>query len=83
MKYFSRLVFKSKRYTKGTQAELTFPNGYGASVITGGYGNERAPYELGVVKGGSLDYSTEITGDVEGYQTAEQIDVLLQRIEAL
>jgi|TARA_R110002153_G_scaffold15876_6_gene56499 hypothetical protein len=82
MEHFNKLVFKDKIYTRGEYASLKFPNGYGASVMTKGYG--RAPYELAVVgKDNQLDYSTSITDDVIGRQTAEDIDVLLKRIEEL
>tara|TARA_R110001632_G_scaffold203272_1_gene326524 strand:- start:96 stop:359 length:264 start_codon:yes stop_codon:yes gene_type:complete len=84
MEHFNKLIFKDKRYTRGAIASLKFPNGYGASVIVEGYGHDSAPYGLAVVgKDNQLDYSTGITDDVIGSQTAEDIDVLLKRIEGL
>ena len=62
---------------------VVFDNGYGASVITGGYGSEAAPYELAVLKDGACCYSTPITNDVIGYLTAPQVLPLLQRIADL
>jgi hypothetical protein len=73
----------------GVQAIVFFDNGYGASVIkgTGSYGVDDDLYELGVVKadGDSWDlcYTTEITNDVIGYLSEEEITNLLQEIEAL
>ena len=65
-----------------------FSNGYGASVITGGYGSSDCPYELAVVKfdpedNWDLCYDTEITGDVLGWLTTNEVIALLNRIEDL
>lgn len=70
----------------GTQAHVYFPNGYGASVITGSYfyTSQHCPYEVAVLNAdGSLCYSTPITDDVIGYCTAEEVEELLAKIEAL
>jgi hypothetical protein len=70
----TRLVFKAK-------------NGYGASVITDGYGAEQGLFELGVLvflgDDYSLTYYTPITEDVVGYLTWEQVRETLDKIEAL
>lgn len=65
-----------------------FSNGYGASVITGGYGDADCPYELAVVKfdpedNWDLCYDTEITSDVLGWLTTNEVMALLNRIEDL
>lgn len=65
-----------------------FANGYGASVITGGYGSSNCPYELAVVKfdpenNWDLCYDTEITSDVLGWLTTNEVLDLLNRIEDL
>ena len=65
-----------------------FANGYGASVITGGYGSPDCPYELAVVKfdpddNWDLCYDTEITSDVLGWLTDKEVEALLNRIEDL
>ena len=65
-----------------------FANGYGASVITGGYGSPGCPYELAVVKfdpedNWDLCYDTEITSDVLGWLTSKEVSALLNRIEDL
>ena len=63
--------------------QRTFDNGYGASVITGGYGDESAPYELAVLHRGRIVYDTPITDDVIGWLTAAEVEELLDRIAAL
>lgn len=80
------LVFKPHPMRKdGKIAQVSFNNGYGASIITGNlfYTSENAPYELGVLKDGSLTYDTPITDDVLGYLTADDVDRILSEIEAL
>jgi hypothetical protein len=70
----------------GERAELNFPNGYGASVLRGGTGmfggrTSGGTYELAVLKGGDLCYDTHITDDVLNYQTEEQINAALVKIQ--
>ena len=75
----------------GTQKVYKFENGYGASVIEGGtytYGAEEGLQELAVLKfkeagDYSLCYDTEITDDVLGYLTEQDVKDLLERIENL
>jgi hypothetical protein len=54
----------------GYQIRLTFPNGYGASIInhTGSYG-----LEMAVLYDDALCYSTPITDDVIGNMTDEEL----------
>lgn len=76
----------------GTQKLYRFPNGYGASVVqfphSYGYGSGR--WELAVLKltGEDVDdfkltYDTDITDDVIGYLTEDEVDALLDQVEAL
>jgi hypothetical protein len=62
-----------------------FPNGFGASVIRSelSIGHNQGLYELAVVQGTSLCYTSPITDDVIGYLTPRQVVVLLQQIAAL
>lgn len=67
-----------------------FPNGFGASVIRheGSYGFEEGLYELGVTEWFSdadwhLTYDTEITNDVLGYLTEEEVLQVLMCIKEL
>lgn len=66
------------------QATIRFPNGYGASILHGGrYYTRDGTYELAVLKNGSICYDSGLTNDVFGYQTAEQIAVILDQIQEL
>ncbi len=70
----------------GVQYLFSFPyNHYGASVIKhpGSYGYEGDQWELAVLYEGHLTYDTEITQDVVGYLTDEDVVELLERIQAL
>ena len=91
---FSELVFKRHplndafvvaAFADATQAVHKFPNGYGVSVITGqGFNTDpEHPYELAVLKGDQLDYTTGITDDVLGHLTAEDVEKILNRVELL
>jgi hypothetical protein len=79
------LVFKTHHLGRGTQARIDFPNGYGASVVTGSmfYTDTDHPYELAVMLNGHLCYDTPITSDVCGHLTESDVDSLLEQIEAL
>ena len=80
-----KLNFKPNPYIGGWQARIHFKNGYGASVITGktSYTNDQRPYELAVLKGEELCYDTGLTSDVFAYQTAEDIEAVLDQIASL
>ena len=88
---FDDLKFEEREgiYLSGVQALAFFSNGYGASIIKGrgSYGGKNDLYELAVIKteGDNWDicYATEITDDVIGFLTPEDITSLLERIEAL
>lgn len=81
------MVIIDRPLNGGTQTVHKFENGYGASVIRGGfvaYGG----LELAVLKFDnegvySLCYDTEITDDVLGYLDEEDIPELLERIKNL
>jgi len=82
----SDLVFKNHPLGfEGTIATHTFSNGYGASIITGehAYSNEDAPYELAVLYNNEITYDTELTSDVLGYLTEDEVNEYLLKIEAL
>ena len=84
------LVEKSSLYD-GIQYMFRFENNYGASVVKhfGSYGHEDDLWELAVIKFDAetgkwdLTYDTEITDDVLGCQTDEEIRDLLKRIKEL
>lgn len=75
----------------GTQVVHRFENNFGASVVChdSSYGREEGLKELAVLKfpygtdDYELTYDTEITNDVIGHLTDEDVNELLTRIEAL
>lgn len=85
------MILLERDLNGGTQVLHKFENGYGASVIAGGtytYGGDEGLKELAVIKFYEGDkwrlwYGTEITDDVLGYLTDEDVADLLVRIEAL
>ena len=86
MKEFKDLEFIDKDIVVPSQmAKLEFDNGYGVSVITGygAYGSTNAPYELAVLKDGSLCYNTEITNDVIGYLTPDDVTDYMKQVQEL
>lgn len=53
----------------GHRAHLSFPNGYGASIVCGGplvHGDLKRPFEVAVLRNGEITYDTPITDDVVG-----------------
>jgi len=69
----------------GVQHTYKFPNGYGASVIRheGSYGYSQGLWELAVLDGDDLCYSTPVASDVLGYLTEEDVLLKLGEIKAL
>lgn len=69
----------------GIQKTYEFDNGYGASVIRhqGSYGYAQGKWELAVLQGGELCYSTSITDDVIGHLTEDEVESILKQIEEL
>ena len=75
----------------GDQRIYRFDNGYGASVISGGYAYSDLdhPYELAVIKfddedgGFDLVYDTPIGEDVIGYLDANEVNEILKQIKHL
>lgn len=83
---FDELEFQPHpRHKDGVWATVTFPNGYGASVIRSGssYGGNQGFYELAVSKGRKLCYTTPITDDVLGWLRPDDVTRLLGQIEKL
>ncbi len=69
----------------GLQYQFTFSNGYGASVIkfSASYGSDSDLFELAVLKDGYLCYSTDITDDVLGYLSNDEVLETLEKIKNL
>ena len=85
---FSDLQFQPHpSIADGVHAKHFFDNGYGISVVRfpGSYGYEEGLYESAVLKGTEekyeICYDSVITDDVLGYQTEEEVEVLLYEIE--
>ena len=84
------MILLERELNGGTQTLHKFDNGYGASVICHefSYGADEGLKELAVIKfrkgdKWSLCYDTEITDDVLGYLTDEDVADLLVQIDAL
>jgi hypothetical protein len=73
----------------GIQAKHFFDNGYGVSVVRfpGSYGYDEGLYEVAIIKGTednwNICYDTVITEDVLGYQSEEEVEVLLYEVKNL
>ncbi len=83
---FEDLEFKPMpNHDNGIFVRVEFPNRYGASIIKSpySYGGDQDLYELAVLYDNMINYDTEITNDVLGYLTPEDVTKLLERIEAL
>jgi len=83
---FDALIFKPHPAGMGgTRAVIDYPNGYGASVITGKvfYTDEEHPYELAVMDANGITYTTPLTEDVLGYLTKDDVEALLLQISQL
>lgn len=85
MKTFKDLEFKSHPTSIGTQAKMNFSNNFGISVIKclGSYGYEKDLWEVGVLYNGSLTYNTDITNDVLGYQTEQDVTNVMKKVQML
>lgn len=73
--------FKLKQVYDFQQLWL-FPNGWGASVITNGYGKNQGLLELAVIDSTfTIDYTTELLPNgIQGWLTEEQVQELLQQV---
>ena len=85
------MILLERSLNGGTQTLHKFDNGYGASVVCHkfSYGGDLGLKELAVLtfpdddERYELCYSTEITDDVLGYLSDEDVADLLVKIEAL
>lgn len=86
---FEDNLIKKRSIFDGVQYLFRFPNDYGASVVKhwSSYGHDRDLWELAVLVFDDdmwdLTYDTEITDDVEGYLTDQDVLELLGRIRDL
>lgn len=91
---FEDYLFEAKKekflHQESYQYIFKFDNGYGASVVknSGSYGNEQDLWELAVIEfidefTWKICCSTEITDDVIGYLTNDDVLNLLEAIKNL
>ena len=86
MKEFKDLEFIPHSVGGGVQARITFDNGYGASVVKTpySYGGKNGLYELAVLsEDGEITYNTDITDDVMGYLSPEDVTDIMSKIQTL
>jgi len=70
----------------GVYARMMFENGYGISVIKSSfsYGGKNGLYELAVLDtDGEITYETDVTDDVIGHLTPEQVTETMAFVQAL
>lgn len=89
MEEFEDNLFKAKFIFDGVQYVFKFANNYGASVVkhSGSYGCNEELWELAVIHfcddEWHLTYDTEITDDVLGYLSNQDVLDLLAKIRNL
>ena len=86
---FTELNFQDHKIKDGIQAKHFFPNGYGVSVVRfpGSYGFEYDLYEVAILQGTEdqweITYDTPITDDVLGHRDEQDINIILEEVQAL
>ena len=76
-------LFLRDYYGNAKQALIEFENGYGVSVLLGRcfHSNGVDTYELGVLYDGDLTFNTDITDDVLGHITEEEVTEIMIRVQ--
>lgn len=85
MKTFDDLEFLPF-HDDGVYAIIMFKNGYGASISKSSrsYGGKNGLYEIAVLDtDGDLTYDTDVTDDVIGHLTPEEVTKVMNQIQAL
>lgn len=75
-----------ERLNGGDHWEFTFANGWGASVINSpmAYTSSEDQYEVAVIgRDGRLNYTTDITDDVLGHLSVDEVREVLRQIAEL
>jgi hypothetical protein len=87
MKTFNDLEFiELDQYMNGVAARIMFENGYGVSVVchSFSYGGKNGLYEVAVLDtDGEITYDTDVTSDVIGHLTPEQVTETMAFIQVL
>lgn len=85
-KFERHLVYRNKLFD-GVQYVFRFDNNYGASVVksNSSYGSQYDLWELAIIsfnnKVWSITYSTDITNNVIGYLSNEEVVYCLEQIK--
>lgn len=92
---FDDIKFGSHKVGEGSQGLIFFPGGYGLSVVRFRHGGnsyyssytDDDTWEVAILKGTKdrwqICYDTEITNDVLGFQTKEDINKIIKHIQRL
>jgi hypothetical protein len=89
MNTYNQYIIDFNSINKGMQLMFRFPNNYGLSIVchSFSYGNDDAKFEIAVLKFNSdnnkdwnLTYTTDITNDVLGYQSKEDVFSIIDRV---
>jgi hypothetical protein len=87
LKFKPHLLAKSgfKGYEDAKQAIAKFENGYGVSVLLGScfYSNGKDTYELAVLFNDVITYQTDITDDVMGYLSENEVSEVMMKVSLL
>ena len=78
-------AFPAQLFSSDEHHRYKFPNHYGASVRKNQYtyGGKEGLYELAVLFDDTITYSTDITDDVIGWLTWEDVQDILKKIRKL
>ena len=82
---FRENLSNTEYLNNGVRHVYEFDNGYGASVIKHdySYGGKKGLWELAVLEGEDLCYTSGITDDVIGHLTWRNVENYLQQIKEL
>ena len=91
MKTFKDLKFKSHSSGDGLMARFNFKNGFGVSVVRfkitndsyGSYTDNEQEWEVAILKNDELTYETNLTNDVIGHQSEEDVSNIMKKIQGL
>jgi hypothetical protein len=85
MKTFKDLKFKPHTIGNGLQAVMNFDNNYGVSVVkfNGSYGFHQDLWEVAILYTDAITYNTDITDDVLGHQTDEDVTEVMKKVQKL
>ena len=85
MKTFKDLQFGAHPIGNGVIAQMNFDNGYGVSVVkfNGSYGYDQNLWEVAILYNDAITYSTDITDNVLGYQTEQDVTDVMKKVQSL